>query len=564
MPAVTFACPECGKVLQSSKPIPAGKKIKCPTCAAVFPMPEKEDEELAASVSTKPRRPAAAAPALDDEDERPRRKAGRSTDDEDDESPRSRRQSRDDDEEDEDERPRRSRDDDDDDEEDKPRRKKKKKAAKGGSGRGMGLLIGAVAVVLVLFLAGGGIGAYFIWFSGVNRGSGNEDPLAFVPKDADIIVGMDFEALMNDSAIGPELEKSMRQQVKGSEFLDNCKKETGLEVKELMAHTVIAGDINTLNNAGMGGGMGPGMGPGGMGPGMGGPGMGGPGGPPGMGGPGAPQRPKGLTMILRPSRPFDQKKIVRSCKNPVHKTAHGKSYYDVVDGDIRTVYMPSNRTLILSTLQGTELDALFASDGTTPSVSADTVTMVRSVEKTTYWVVVPFEGETKKKLDGELKNLDHLGNDAKGLGDHVSKAKGAAIWLSMEGNQANFGLALACADANSANQLVQSIDAPWQQVKGLLGDPAQALADQGTPKLGKVFSDVFNSLKFHAEGTMAKATASTSRAALGEAVVEAKAKQGGGGFGGGWGGGNPGGGNPGGGMPGGGNPGGGRGGRGKK
>ena len=58
--ATTFACPECGKVLQSAKPISAGKKIKCPSCATIFPMPEREDEELAAGVSTKPRRPAVA------------------------------------------------------------------------------------------------------------------------------------------------------------------------------------------------------------------------------------------------------------------------------------------------------------------------------------------------------------------------------------------------------------------------------------------------------------------------------------------------------------------------
>ena len=35
MPVVTFACPKCGKVLKSPTPIPAGKKIKCPTCAAI-------------------------------------------------------------------------------------------------------------------------------------------------------------------------------------------------------------------------------------------------------------------------------------------------------------------------------------------------------------------------------------------------------------------------------------------------------------------------------------------------------------------------------------------------
>ena len=81
MPVVTFSCPECDKVLKSAKPIPAGKKIKCPTCAAVFPMPAQDDEELSTKVSTKPRSLTAGASARDDDDddEKPRSRAAPET-----------------------------------------------------------------------------------------------------------------------------------------------------------------------------------------------------------------------------------------------------------------------------------------------------------------------------------------------------------------------------------------------------------------------------------------------------------------------------------------------------
>jgi hypothetical protein len=34
--SVKVSCPECGTTLRSSKPIPAGKQIKCPKCAQIF------------------------------------------------------------------------------------------------------------------------------------------------------------------------------------------------------------------------------------------------------------------------------------------------------------------------------------------------------------------------------------------------------------------------------------------------------------------------------------------------------------------------------------------------
>ena len=102
--------------------------------------------------------------------------------------------------------------------------------------------------MLLLFLVGGGVGAYFIWFSGVNRGSGNENPLAYVPPGNEVLVSVDFPTILNDSTIGPQLERSMREQMKSGDFFETCKKETGLEFKELFAQTLICSDLDSLNN----------------------------------------------------------------------------------------------------------------------------------------------------------------------------------------------------------------------------------------------------------------------------------------------------------------------------
>jgi hypothetical protein len=502
MPVVTFACPKCGKVLKSPTPIPAGKKIKCPTCAAVFLMPEQDEDEMAAAVSDKPRRPSSAAPVRKDED------------DDDDLPPRRARQAADDDDEDEPRPRRRSRAEEEDDDDDRPRRKKAKTKSRRRAG-GMGLLIGVAAVVLLLVLGGGGTTVYFVWFHGVNRGSGNEDPLAFVPPGSEILVGTDYATLLSDPALGPQLEKSLREQGKSGDLFDNVKKETGLEFKDLFAQTVVASDLDSLNTAGM---MAGGM-------------RGGPVAPPP---PGAGAGRNAITMIVRSSRPFDQKKVVGSCKDPHHRTAHGKSYYEVNEGEFRTLFMPSNRTLIMSTLSAAELDALFASNGTTPSVSADAAALVREVDKTTFWVALPFEGKTRTRLDDLLRNAP-LPGDMQSLGEQIGRGKGAAIWGSLEGDSVKLGVNLACADAGGAAQLAQAAEKSWNGNKLQLMMAPAGLTMAGMPKTGKVLGELIGSVKFTSDGTMAKVSASTSRASLTAAVSEAQARQNmqnpGGGFG---------------------------------
>jgi hypothetical protein len=274
-----------------------------------------------------------------------------------------------------------------------------------------------------------------------------------------------------------------------------------------------------------------------------------------------------MTLILRPSRPFDQKKIVRSCKNPVHKTAHGKHYYDITDGDLRTLFMPSDRTLILSTLAAGDLDPLFTSDGTTPSVSADTATLARGVETTTYSVVIPFEGEVRAKLDdGIRKGQGNKLDPMQPVMEQVAKGKGVALWATLEGQQVNLGVNVLFADPAGAQAAADAAGNAWAAQKLALA-LGLGIIKQQMPKIVDMLSELTQSLKFAGDGPLARVTAVVSRQTLADGIVEAQNMQKGGGpFGGfnpGAVGGMPGGGfkpNPGGGKP---NPGGGKPGRGR-
>jgi hypothetical protein len=116
---VTLTCDGCKSTLKVRSDL-AGKKIKCPKCAALVLVPAEDEEDFA---------PVEVAP--DESGEAPARKSRSSRDDDDDDGPRSGirtdRKHRDEDD-DEDDRPpkrRRDRDDDDDDYGDRIRKKSK-------------------------------------------------------------------------------------------------------------------------------------------------------------------------------------------------------------------------------------------------------------------------------------------------------------------------------------------------------------------------------------------------------------------------------------------------------
>jgi hypothetical protein len=449
MAVVTFSCPECGKELKSSKPRPVGAKIKCPTCAAVFPMPAQfgagEGEGIQPS--------------------------------------------------------------------------RQKEAVKRRSG-GKALACGCVAVAMILLLAaGGGVGAYFFLHTGVNLGSGNEEPLAYVPPGTEALFSVDCSVALSDPALGPQIERGLREHTKAGEFFDSCKNETGLELKELFANTLLCTDLDTFSQV-VRTAMTPPPPPR---PADAPPQLAAPPSPPpirpGLEGP---PRANGITLILRPSRPFDQQRIVKAAKHPVHLTAHDKHYFEITEGSLRTVFMPSNRTLILSTLHGSDLDFLFDSDGVTPSVPADIAELARGVNKATLSLVVPFEEKTTRTWIDEAVGR-RLGNSAalQPVKEQIVKQKAAALWATLNGPRVELGANVLCGDPAAANAIEQEAEKGWSAQKVQLAAMSLALKTT-TPKAGQLLDELMGALKFSADGATARATLALGRTTIDEAIAEGK------------------------------------------
>lgn len=179
---ISVQCPSCSAKLNAPDAA-AGKRVKCPKCQTVVPIPAADPIEAAEVVDEPAPPPVKRKPEPADEpDDRPKKKASKWEDDEADEKPK-KKSRRDDEEEDErpkkksrreddaddDDRPRRrSRRDDDD--EDRPRSGRPRTAARSGQSRlnVLGLLsmiCGIFSVIVTIFL-----GCCFGWVFGIVGG----------------------------------------------------------------------------------------------------------------------------------------------------------------------------------------------------------------------------------------------------------------------------------------------------------------------------------------------------------------------------------------------------------
>jgi hypothetical protein len=222
-----------------------------------------------------------------------------------------------------------------------------------GSNRTKWILL-CSAMIVVLFTAGT---AYLAWKTienwGRNGGTGREDPLAFVPPESTLVVGVDLGILAAHPDWADQIEKGIRQLSLSPIFWDDCKANTGVEFRELFDQVILAFKLDGLNRS---------------------------------------EAPH-LTLIAHSRVPFNQNRIRDSDPDMYRQVANGKTYYKRQDGNLLSfswLYMPSDRILVLSSLPEFDFLPLLEHDGTQSLVPPDEIQRIQAVQGNPFWAEFPF------------------------------------------------------------------------------------------------------------------------------------------------------------------------------
>jgi phage FluMu protein Com len=445
----TFACPECQRVLRTAAPLPAGKKIKCPKCGAVFAVPDEEERTATAIRSKNSPLPPRRRPVEDEEDlaEAPRPARRRPVDD-DEELPRSRMAD----------------DDADEDFEERPRRRKKKKAKSSSVG-----LIVALAATAGVLLAAFGVTA-FIWpgflrGGSLPDGSGNENLLAFAPANANFAAGANMAAVQQNN---PQMQQQLNQ---ARMLLQMQGAPPGLiDVLQETDRIVVAGYIT-------------------VGP-----------------------APTFIAAAVTKT-PYDKEKAKKWFGASKEKRVQGKTVFELASprpgSPPMLLGLANNRVLVVSSLPEQEFGLLLNSGGANPKVLPELLAQVSKVEKSAAWAVFTLDPAMQQQLQmaammvppDQLKSMPELGP----LLGAVGKAKGfsmSADYLADKGQR--FAIGMTCGSDQDAEQARRAVEDLWTKRAKPFVDMAQlAMAMQGGgagPAVNLLFNDLRKSFKAQAQG----------------------------------------------------------------
>lgn len=435
MSAYIFECPGCGAKLRMSGELPAGSFVMCPKCSATITVPQTPPTSAALTARPPPPLPLAHShqPA-DDDDINP-------------DAPFA------------------------------PRRLRNFERRP---------IVTILATAAVLAVVVGGLGYVILNHAGDaghNQGTGDEDPLAYLSGQSSLIVHLDFEAVFAQPVLGARVEQQLLASA-GNNFYAECKRQTGLEFKDLFAHVYYGFHGNFPQDM--------------------------------------ERRPPPVTMVIRSRLPFEQRRVARSTRVRSTEKLQGKTYYRVDDPNFAFLFMPSDRIMVLSNVTPAEMEKIVASDGSQALLKPEVMTFIRGIEAHSVWMVVlPLEGMIKVAIQDAVVMAAPEG--LRGLGDALVKSRVAALWGGLEGEGAAINIAIDCADADSAARAVKDVQSYWDaNLKGLGGLKVRAGLMFLPKPLQALFAEFLTNTNLRQDGKLALASTKFKLQTLIDFAVEAE------------------------------------------
>lgn len=264
----------------------------------------------------------------------------------------------------------------------------------------------------------------------INASTGREELLAYVPPDSSLIVGFDTAAIQREPLFKPFFDRQLVN-LGLLTTLAECKTRTGMDVNQLFERVIVAfGPSN-------GGQLGP------------------------------------MTLLIQSTFPFHQPKLGQwAAQGQLPKKFKDRYYFEKHQElpQVRCVYMPSNRIIVLSEMPPPQIAPIFETDGSKLPLPAPIVVLVRQVEKNQAWGVMPISASTKADLQAGKGIMEFLSkftppNIQATVNKVVPDAKAMTFRATLAQGPMELGFGVVCKDKPQSDELFRAVQNSWNQQK---------------------------------------------------------------------------------------------------
>jgi hypothetical protein len=368
MPMIAFHCPLCHTTLKTANPDAVGRMLRCPKCAERFSMPgDREREALAVRLRPVPPPP----PSARDSGEQVLAAGAMPA------PPISVRRR---------------------------------------------VFLAAVTLACLAVVLGLGGATYFAWdhITGPSRnhGNGDEEPLALIPANSDVVIRINTGALI---AADPTLANSVEQHIRSlgtSRIFYDSAGAVGIEPADLF-HQLTYGIHLPRNDRAPAEGY--------------------------------------YTLVIRSRMPFSQARVARAFR-AAPREMFNKTYYQLEGEMFHILYMPSDHTIVLTRAPTRHVAAMMQSDGTQSALSSELEPLIRRCERGHFWAVQAFSPPVTDEIRTHMDALPWSPRAWKSLVKDVSEARAVGFWTRINEGQMSFRAGLLCTNQEGAERVASATD----------------------------------------------------------------------------------------------------------
>ncbi|MCE9530161.1 MAG: hypothetical protein K8T89_03345 [Planctomycetes bacterium] len=278
---------------------------------------------------------------------------------------------------------------------------------------GNGALVAMIS--LGVLLLGGMIFALVYFFMGNNL---DNDMLAYMPADTNMMFGLDVEELLKNDKLKDQWKKAKAEK-EGKEIVDKLK-EADIEdddISRILYGTKAIVDEDSFKDS--------------------------------------------LTMVIKTKKDYDKEKLIKAFEME-RQEKNGKIYYkDKRKSDMRVV-LPTNRLIVFLGSQK-RLDDVLEKDASKVVISDAMRELAKKMSKGPIWLAID-----RSLFGDELKNLDQLKGkkDEKGellapteLIDAAKDLRGLGMYVKVDGDKITVKTGMLCKDSDNASKAASALQA---------------------------------------------------------------------------------------------------------